>query len=141
MNMFKDSGAKTVEEYLAQVPAERQEIVNTVHQTILKAIPEQKPHMLSGMIAYGNYHYKSKSGREGDWAIILLANRKDYVSTYICAVENNKYIAETNKDRLGRVSVGKSCVRFKKLEDINLDVLTELCKKAEKLGGLGNFGM
>lgn len=142
MNMFKDSGAKTVEEYLAQVPEERQEVVNTVHQTIAKAVPGLKPHMLSGMIAYGNYRYKTKSGREGDWAIILLSNRKDYVSVYVCAVEpDGNYIAENNKDRLGKVSVGKSCIRFKKLEDIKLDVLAELCKESERLGGIGNFAL
>lgn len=141
MNMFKDSGAKTVEEYLAQVPEERQEVVQKVHNSIQKAVPGLKPHLISGMIAYGTYRYKSKSGREGDWALILMANRKDYVSVYVCAVKDDKYIAEANKDRLGKVSVGKSCIRFKKLEDINLDVLTELCKEAEKLGGIGNFAL
>jgi hypothetical protein len=132
--MFKGSTADTVEEYIAQVPDERRSIIEKVHAVIEKAVPDLKPHMLSGMIGYGTYHYKSKSGREGDWSLVCLSNRKDYVSVYICAAEKSEYIAEKNKDRLGKVSVGKSCIRFKKLEDINLNVLSELCKEAEKVG-------
>ena len=141
MNMFKGSEAKTAEEYLDQVPDERQEAVRTVHDAIVKAVPKLKPHMISGMLAYGTYHYRSKSGREGDWALVMMANRKDYVSVYICATDGGEYIAEKNKDRLGKVSVGKSCIRFKRLEDINLDVLAELCKKAEKAGDSGDFAI
>lgn len=141
MNMFKSSPAKTPEEYIAMVPEERREIIQKVHNVITKAVPGLKPRIVYGMIGYGTYHYKSKSGREGDWSLVLLANQKNYISVYVCAVDNGKYIAESNKDRLGKVSVGKSCIRFKKLEDINLDVLTELCKKAEKLGGIGNFAL
>ncbi len=138
MNMFKDSGAKSVEDYLAAVPEERQAMVNALHEAIQKAVPELRPWIMSGMIGYGTYKYKSKSGQEGDWSLIAMANRKDYVSVYVsCITEDGTYLAEANKDRLGKVSVGKSCIRFKKIEDINLDVLAELCQKAEKLGGLG----
>lgn len=139
--MFKGSPAKTVDEYIALVPEERREIIQKVHGVITKAIPELKPHIVYGMIGYGTYHYKSKSGREGDWSLVLLANQKNYISVYVCAAENGTYIAESNKDRLGKVSVGKSCIRFTKLENINLDVLTELCKKAAKLGESGNFAL
>lgn len=141
MNMFKTSTAKTADEYIANLPEDRQSIVKKVHQTITRAIPKQKPRIISGMIGYGTYHFRSKSGREGDWSMVLLANQKNYISLYICAVDDGQYIAEKNKDRLGKVSVGRSCIRFKKLEDIDLDVVTELAKKSEKLGGLGQFGM
>lgn len=58
--------------------------------------------------------------------MVALANHKNYISLYICAVKDGKYVAETNKNRLGKVSVGRSCIRFKKLEDLNLDVVREL---------------
>lgn len=135
------SAAKTVKEYIAEMRDERRHIIEKIHQTIIKAVPNLKPHMMAGMIGYGKYHYKSKSGREGDWSLVLLANQKNYISVYVCAAENGKYLAEANKDRLGKVSVGRSCIRFKKLEDINLDVLAELAKKAEKLGKSGNFSL
>lgn len=139
MNMFKTSDAKTAEEYIAAQPEDRQTILNKVHQTILKAIPEQKPVIMYGMIGYGTYPYKSKSGKQGEWSYVLLANQKQYVSLYICGVDNGTYIAEKNKDRLGKVSVGKSCVRFKKIEDIDLDMVSELAKQTVRLGGLANF--
>lgn len=139
--MFKTTSAKTADEYLAGLPEDRRPIVEKVHQTIRKAVPKLEPRIVSGMIGYGNYHYKSKSGREGDWSLVLLANQKNYISLYICAAEDGKYLAEKNKDRLGKVSVGRSCIRFKKLEDLNLDVVTELAKKSEKLGESGDFAL
>lgn len=141
MNMFKGTTAKTVDEYINMLPDDRKEIIETVHKAIMKAIPKEKPQLMYGMIGYGLYHYKSKSGREGDWSFVLLANQKNYISLYVCAVDDGQYIAEKNKDRLGKVSVGKSCIRFKKLEDLNLDVAIELAKEAVRLGGLGNFAM
>lgn len=141
MNMFKGTDAKTPEEYIKNLPDDRRATFETVHKAILKAIPKLKPRIIYGMIGYGKYHYKSKSGREGDWSLVLLANQKNYISLYVCAAEDGQYIAEKNKDRLGKVSVGKSCIRFKKLEDLNLDVATELAKKAEKLGDSGDFAL
>lgn len=139
--MFKGTDAKTPEEYIKNLPDDRRVIFEKVHQAIVKAIPKQKPQIIYGMIGYGKYRYKTKSGREGDWSLVLLANQKNYLSLYLCAVDDGEYIAEKNKDRLGKVSVGKSCVRFKKLEDLDLAVVTELAKKTEKLGGLGQFAL
>ena len=135
------SNAKTLEEYLKELPEDRRVIIEKVHQAMLKAIPSLKPRMIAGMIGYGKYHYKSKSGREGDWSLVMLANQKNYVSLYLCMAEDGEYVAEKNKDRLGNVSVGKSCVRFKKLDDINLDVAGELAKKALKMGESGDLSL
>ena len=63
--------------------------------------------MLQGlMIGYGKYRYKS-----GDWCKIGLASQKNYISVYICAVENGKYIAETYKDALPKANIGKMSSR------------------------------
>ena len=95
--------------------------------------------MWGKVIGYGSFHYRSKSGREGDWFPIGLANQKRYVSLYLCAADDDGYLAEANAERLGRVDVGKSCVRFKKLEDLNLDVVDELCRRATELVAAGRF--
>lgn len=89
--------------------------------------------MSSGMLGYGPYHYKYASGREGDSAIVSLASQKNHISIYICATDGDEYIAEKNKARLGKVSVGRSCIRFKKLEDLNLPVAMEVVKQAADL--------
>lgn len=54
--------------------------------------------------------------------------------------ENGEYLAEKNAKRLGQVSVGKSCIRFNKLEKVNLDVLKEVIQKAAKTPGLAGVG-
>jgi len=51
-------------------------------------------------------------------------------------LDNGEYVAEKNKHELGKVSVGKSCIRFKKVGDLNLDALKKIIKFAEKTPGL-----
>lgn len=139
------SKAKTVEEYIKSLPEDRREIIHTLDHLIRRAAPElsreNNTFMLYGMIGYGPYHYKYKSGREGDWCYIGLASQKNYVSLYLCVADKDGYLAENNKDRLGKVSVGKSCIRFKKLADVDLAVLTELVQKTAELAKAGKFVM
>jgi hypothetical protein len=85
------------------------------------------------MIGYGSYHYKYASGREGDCAIIALASQKSYISVYITASENGEYVAEKHKAELPKASIGKSCIRFKKLAEIDLKVLEKLVKLGAKV--------
>lgn len=137
MNMFKPTSAKSPDEYLAMIPEPRRQEMEEIHILIQKTIPDLIPHILSGMIGYGTYHYKYASGREGDWSLVALASQKNYISVYVCAVDKDKYLAESYKDKLPKASIGKSCIRFKRLADVDLSVITEIIKKAEKLGGMG----
>jgi hypothetical protein len=88
---------------------------------------------MSGMIGYGHYHYKYASGREGDWMVIALASQKNYISVYACANDGEKYIPEQYKKQLPKASIGKSCIRFKKIEDIDLNILKEIILKSIKI--------
>jgi hypothetical protein len=140
------SKAKTAEQYIRELPEDRREIIHFLDHFIRRCVPdierEKDTFMMYGMIGYGKFHYKSsRSKQEGDWAIIGLASQKNYISLYLCAADKDGYIAENNKDRLGKVSVGRSCIRFKKLEDLNLPVLEECIKKSVKLVRSGGFAM
>lgn len=137
MNMFKPTMALTPEEYIANIAEPRRADVKEIHELIQKALPQLKPRIISGMIGYGSYHYRYASGKEGDWSLICLANQKNYISVYICSVENGRYIAEDYVDKLPKASIGKSCIRIKSIKDIDLAILTEIVKKAEKFGGAG----
>ncbi len=139
MNMFKSTTALTPDEYVESLPESRRQDFETIHELIKKALPSFEPHILSGMIGYGTYHYRYASGKEGDWSLICLANQKNYISVYVCAIEDGEYIAEKYKGRLPKVSIGKSCIRFKGVSDVDLDVLTEIIKRAEKVGGAGQI--
>lgn len=133
--MFKTTPAQTPEAYIALLEEPRRSEIQTLHNLIQKAVPSLKPHIMSGMIAYGTYHYKYASGREGDWSLILLASQKNYISLYICAAKDDEYLAEVHKNDFPKASIGKSCIRFKKLDDIDLKAVISICKEAEKLGG------
>ena len=123
--------ATTPTAYLAALPADRKAALTRVHRAIRKSAPRLKPGIHYGMIGYGIAPYRTKSGSEGVWFKVGLASQKNHMSLYICACdENDGYLAENNKHRLGKVSVGKSCIRFKKLEQLDLDVAMELVAKA-----------
>jgi hypothetical protein len=130
-----------VGDYIASLPNGRREIVESIHHAITEAVPELEVRMWKTFIGYGTYHYTYASGREGDWFPIGLTNNKGYVSLYLCAGDETGYLAETNAGRLGNVNVGKSCVRIKRLEDVNLDVVAELSRRAAQLVDDGRFAM
>lgn len=136
MNMFKPVKATTVAEYMAMLPPERKQIIEAIDRVIKKEAPTLKQRFAYNMLGYGNFKYKNSRGEELDWPKVSLASQKNYISLYICALQDGRYIAEQHKDELGKVSVGKSCIRFKKLEDLNIDGLKKVIKLAEKSPGL-----
>ncbi len=131
MNMFKPVAARSVEEYFSSIPEPRLSEIKEVDEIIRKNAPELKRHFAYNMIGYGNFHYKSKSGREGDWPVIALASQKNYISVYICVADEKGYLAEQSKERLGKVSVGKSCIRFKNISDVDIRELSSVIMEAE----------
>ena len=118
-------------EYIASLSEPRKAEIAQLDTFIRKTVPSLKPFFLASMLAYGPYHYKYASGREGDSAIVSLSSRANYISLYVCASDGKQYLAESFKKKLPKANIGKSCVRFKRLEDIDLTVLADLLKKAE----------
>lgn len=136
MNMFKPVRATTVKEYLDMLPSERREPIEFLHKFIQKVAPSLKAHFAYNMLGYGSFKYKNYRKETIDWPTVSLASQKNYMSLYVCAVENGEYIAEKHKGELGKVSVGKSCIRFKRIEDLDLKALEKVIKIAEKTPGL-----
>ncbi len=140
MNMFKAVKATSSKEYFDSLPADRKEIMAFLDTFIKKNAPSLKPNFLYNMPGYGSFKYKNYKKELLDWPTIALANQKNYVSLYIRTVDKNGYIAEQFKNDLGKVSVGKSCIRFKKLEDLHFNTLKKLIKHAEAFPGLVYIG-
>jgi hypothetical protein len=136
MNMFKPSQAKTVESYLAALPEDRQETVLFLHNFIQKTAPNLKPHFATNMLGYGTFPCRNYKKELIEWPVIAMANQKNYISLYVCGVLDGEYIAEKYANDLGKVSVGKSCIRFKKLEDVDLTGLERVIKLAAEYPGL-----
>ncbi|HYD35178.1 MAG TPA: DUF1801 domain-containing protein [Vitreimonas sp.] len=136
MNMFKSVKAETIEEYFDSLPSDRREPINFLHRFIQEMAPSLKPHFASNMLGYGSFKYKNYKKEIIDWPTIALASQKNYISLYVCAMKDGEYIAEKHQGELGKVSVGRSCIRFKKIEDLNLKTLEKVIKAAEKSPGL-----
>jgi hypothetical protein len=138
--MFKPTKAQTVEEYFELLVPERREAIEFLDKFIKKVAPSLKQHFAYNMLGYGSFQYKNYKKEIVNWPTVSLASQKNYISLYVCAVQNGEYVAEKHKDELGKVSVGKSCIRFKKIEDLNLKELEKVIKIAEKDPGLQGVG-
>ena len=131
----------TVAEFLAALPDTRRETVTTVHKAIRKAVPKLAPEIMKGMgpspiIGYGKYRFRTASGREGDWFLIGLAPGKDQYSLHICVGGKDGYLVERNAAKLGKVKTGRTCINFRRLEDLDLGAAMALVKLAAKMGGI-----
>ncbi len=81
------------------------------------------------IVGFGSYHYKYKSGHEGDAPLIGFAPRKPAFSLYVFSpTEDNKQLLND----FGKYKMEKSCIYVKKLSDINLATLEKLCKATIK---------
>jgi len=81
------------------------------------------------IIGFGSFHYKYASGHEGDSPLIGFSPRKAEFSLYVLAPDNDnkKFL-----DDLGKYRMGKVCIYFKKLDDLNLYTLEKLSKATIK---------
>ena len=137
--MFKTTDAQTPDEYIDRLEEPRRSDIRQVHELIRKTAPNLEPHIASGMLAYGPYHYRAKSGSEGDWFRIGLASNKRYISLYVMATDpsGGGYLAESYKDRLPKADIGRSCVRFKRPADVDQEALTQLISEGAEFAPIG----
>jgi hypothetical protein len=133
----KKSVTSTPESYLAELPEARRGEVTRVHEIIRKVVPSLAPSIGSSMIGYGSYHYRYESGREGDAFRIGLSSRANGISVYVAAFEDGGYVAERMAKELGKVDVGRSCVRFKKVDDLDPAAFKALLKKGATVPAAG----
>jgi len=85
------------------------------------------------MLGYGPFHYRYASGREGDGCKLAIASNVSYISLYCFAADAKGYVAERYVDRLPKAGIGKACVRFKKLADLDEKALVALIKETAKM--------
>jgi hypothetical protein len=131
--LSEKASATTPEEYLAALEEPRRTQITELHDLIRETAPQLEPHIQAGMLAYGRYHYRYASGREGDWFPIGVASQKGYISLFItAATEGHEALADSFRERLPKADIGRSCVRFKRLEDLDRVALTELIREAAK---------
>lgn len=125
------SEAKTVEEYLAGLPGERREAIAEVRRVILENLPDGYEETMNwGMIAYEvplSIYPDTYNGQPLTYA--ALASQKNHMAVYLSGIymddEAREKFEADYKATGKRFDVGKSCVRFRKLEDLPLPVIAE----------------
>ena len=125
------SKAATVEEYLDELPAERRQTVEAVRGVILNSLPDgYEEAMQFGMISYvvPLERYPKTYNRQ-PLSYAALASQKNYVSVYLMNIygdpETERWFTERYRASGKRLDMGKSCVRFRKLDDLPLDLIAE----------------
>lgn len=129
----------TVKEILANVPEERAEAFNRLHQTIIENLPEGFEAAISyGGLGYVVPHSLYPSGYhckpEEPLPFAGIASQKNSVNLYHMGIYSDPelmkwFTEEYPKHSKRKLDMGKSCIRFKKTEDIPFELIGELMKK------------
>jgi uncharacterized protein YdhG (YjbR/CyaY superfamily) len=134
------SKAATVDEYLSELPDERRDAIRKVRQTILDNLPQGYEEAMNwGMITYQVPLETCPDTYNGQPLMYAaLASQKNHMAVYLTGI----YMSEEARSRFEaaykatgkRLDVGKSCVRFRKLDDLPLHLIGE-CIASEEVEG------
>ncbi len=139
------SKAPTVEVYLESLPPDRREALNSVRKVILKNLDsEYEEGMQYGMIGYYVPHRVYPKGYHCDpkqpLPFAALASQKNYMSLYLMSVycgcagdsaagKHAAWFREAWAKTRKKLDMGKACIRFKKVDDLALDVIGEAIRR------------
>jgi hypothetical protein len=129
----------TPEDYIKQQPTERQAALEALRQTILNNLPQSFKEIIQyGMIGYVVPHEIYPEGYHANpkdpLPFIGLANQKGYIAFYHMGIYADSSLLEWflksyQALNIGKLDMGKSCIRFKKIDKIPLGLVGELCSK------------
>ena len=129
----------TVFEYLVNLPEERQNAFNALRDVILKQLPQGFEECINyGMIGYVVPHSIYPAGYHCDPKLPLpfmnIANQKNFIAFYHMGIYGNAdlmswFVNEFPNYSKAKLDMGKSCIRFKKMDDIPFELIGELVKK------------
>lgn len=133
------STAKTPAEYVDSLPDERKIVIENIRKTVLDNLPNGFEETMGyGMLGYVVPHSIYPSGYHCDPKTPLpfmgMASQKNFIAFYhmgIYADENllNWFVSEYPKHCKTKLDMGKSCIRFKKMNDIPLELIGQLVAK------------
>jgi Domain of unknown function (DU1801) len=133
------SKATTVDAYIAELPEDRQKAISELRKVIKKNLPKGfKEEMNYGMIGYVVPHSKYPAGYHCNPKMPLpflnIASQKNFIAVYHMGVYADpqllKWLTEAHaKASTKKLDIGKSCMRYKKPEDIPYKLIGELAAK------------
>ncbi len=118
-----------VSDYIKSLPKERQ-AEGTKLNAIFKKISGKTGVVWStGLVGYGEYHYKYSSGRGGDWFLMGFSSRKTNLTIYLmCGYGHYKELLK----KLGKHKTGSSCLYIKSLSDVDEKILIKILSEGLK---------
>lgn len=133
------STAATVAEYLAELPADRRAALEAVRQVIRANLHDgYEEGMQYGMIGYFVPHSLYPAGYHCDprqpLPFLCLASQKNYMSLYMscnydCGDKSSNWFQKAWAKTGKKLDMGKSCIRFRRVEDLALDVIGEAIRR------------
>lgn len=125
------SNAKTVKDYLQELPENRRQVIEKVRDVILHNLPKGYEEAMNwGMISYQVPLEKySNTYNKQPLLYVALASQKHHMAIYLNCVyidpDKKQELADRFQDRGKKLNAGKSCIRFKTTEDLPLDIIGE----------------
>ena len=133
------SKAATVDDYIAELPEDRKSALAQLRKVVKKNLPKGfKEGMGYGMMGYSVPHSKYPAGYHCNPADPLpfmgIASQKNFIAVYHMGVYADPKLLKWFTDAHAKASpkkldMGKSCIRYKKMEDIPFDLIGELASK------------
>src|SRR6185437_10151094 len=128
------SEQELIKKYISSQPEPKRSDMQALHAIILQLMPACKLWFLDGKgsenktvsnpnIGYGFYTIKYADGKTRDFYQIGMSANTTGISIYIMGIKDKTYLAKTYGKKLGNASVTGYCIKFKRLKDINIDVL------------------
>jgi uncharacterized protein YdhG (YjbR/CyaY superfamily) len=133
------SKAATIDEYLQELPEDRRSAMQKLHQVIKKNLSKGfKEEMNYGMIGYVVPHSKYPAGYhcnpEQPLPFMCIASQKNFIAVYHMGIYSSKklldwFTAAYAELGIGKLDMGKSCIRFKHPGKIPFELIGELAAK------------
>lgn len=133
------SEAKTPDEYIESLPEDRKKAITELRKTILKNLPKGFAEGMGyGMMGYAVPHSIYPAGYhcnpEQPLPFMGMASQKNFIAFYHMGIYADKklldwFVKEFPKHSKSKLDMGKSCIRFKKADDIPYKLIGELVKK------------
>lgn len=120
----------SVEDFLSKIEDEKVRRDSEKISELMRKISGEPPKMWGdSIVGFGNRHIKSAAGREVDWLEVGFSPRKQNLTLYLNIGEGWD---EDLLSKLGKHKLGKGCLYFKRLSDVDETVLAELIEKSVK---------
>jgi len=128
-----------IKSYIASQSESKRGDMETLHRLVLKIKPNCELWFLDGKnsegkvvsnpnIGYGSYTIQYVDGKSREFYKVGISANTIGISVYIMGIEDKTYLAETYGEKLGKAQITGYCIKFKKLQNINIDVLEKVIR-------------